>query len=126
MLQQIAPAMPQASDEQVSNLRTTLEKLSVVLAEENQVLEQGAVGDHSAFIAAKNQILKELMVMHKLVPLSALPPLVVGELQATRSLVDRNQKLLGLQVKALNEVTAFMTKTAIAEAGDGTYARDQP
>jgi flagellar biosynthesis/type III secretory pathway chaperone len=124
MLQQLETKSTAPSEEQITALRAMLEKLSRVLTDENQLLESGANGDHSNFITAKNQILKELMMTHKSVSITLLPPAVLGELQAARKLVDRNQKLLSLQVKALNDVTDFLTKTAISEQGDGTYSRE--
>lgn len=124
MLQQIETKGTAPSEEQITALRAVIDKLARVLTEENQLLESGTNNDHSSFITAKNQILKELMMTHKSVSIKMLPPAVLGDLQAARKLVDRNQKLLGLQVKALNDVTDFLTKTAISEQGDGTYSRD--
>jgi hypothetical protein len=107
-----------------ASLRVILEKLSSVLTEENVVLEQGKSAEHSSFITAKNQILKELMVIHKSVDLRSLPPDLVDVMSRTRSLVDRNHALLGMQVSALQDVTDYLTRTAISEQGDGTYSRE--
>jgi hypothetical protein len=105
------------------SLRTILERLSALLGQENSLLESGVSGEHAGFISAKNQILKELMVIHRSVDLSSLPQELVDILNSTRGLVDRNHALLNVQVAALHEVTDFLTRTAISQQGDGTYSR---
>jgi flagellar biosynthesis/type III secretory pathway chaperone len=105
-------------------LRVILEKLTTVLTAENQQIESGVQADHASFIATKNQILKELMFLHRSIDARDLTAHVQDELARVRKLVDRNHHLLGLQVQALNDVTQYFTKAAIARDGDGTYSRD--
>lgn len=107
-----------------SLLESTLAKLSEVLKQENECLELGVGSDHGAYITPKNQVLRELMAIQRTVQPSSLSSGIIEQLRATRQLVDRNHQLLKLQVSALNEVTNFLTQTAIAEQGDGTYTRD--
>jgi hypothetical protein len=105
-------------------LESTLVKLSEMLEQENERLESGVGTDHTIFITSKNQVLRELMAIQRTVHVSSLTPDMAQQLKATRKLVDRNHQLLKLQVSALNDVTTFLTQTAIAEQSDGTYTRD--
>ncbi len=106
-------------------LLMVLLRLNKALADENQHLESGDVTDHTTFITAKNQILKELMAMQSSLPVSSMAHETIEQLRATRKLVDRNHQLLKLQVSALNDVTLFLTKAAMSAQGDGTYNRNQ-
>ena len=108
-----------------SLLKTVLNRLTAILHEENGQLENGAASDHSNYINTKNQILRELMALQRNIDFKSLAPDMLEQLGETRKLVDRNHQLLKLQVSALNDVTSFLTKAAIAEQGDGTYTRER-
>jgi hypothetical protein len=107
----------------IVNLSAVLDRLEAVLREENVMLEANSSADHGTFIHRKNQILRELMVLQK----SSLDARILSELSdklvATRNLVDRNHKLLQLQVGAMTEVASIMKQATLAEESDGTYSR---
>ncbi len=107
-----------------SALANILSRLSTILNEENLQIEQGVAGDHQVFIVAKNQALREMMSIQRSIQALEQRPDTIERLKTVRKLVDRNHQLLKLQVSALNDVTAFLTQTAITEQGDGTYGRN--
>jgi hypothetical protein len=106
-------------------LNSILSRLVSVLRDENSVLESGVGADHAVYIVAKNQALRELMVMQRSTQMSALSAEALEQLGEARKLVDRNHHLLKLQVSALNDLTSFLTQSAISEQGDGTYTRER-
>jgi hypothetical protein len=101
-----------------------LERLAAVLRQENHVLESAVETDHSQFIVAKNQALRDLMMLQRTIQLDSLPPAIEEMARELRALVDRNGQLLKLQVAALNDLTSFLTQTVISDQGDGTYTRE--
>jgi hypothetical protein len=106
-------------------LSTVLTRLSQVLREENARLEAALETDHTNYIAAKNQALRELMVMQRSRQLDGLSAEATESLRDVRKLVDRNSQLLKLQVTAMTDLTSFLTQSAISDSSDGTYTREQ-
>jgi hypothetical protein len=101
-----------------------LVRLASVLQQENGLLETSVETDHTSYIVAKNQALRELMVLQRAHQFSSLSPEIIQSLRDVRKLVDRNSQLLKLQVSALNDLTSFLTQSVISEQGDGTYTRE--
>ncbi len=106
-------------------MSSVLHRLAAVLQQENELLETAVEADHAGYIVAKNQALRELMVMQRSQHSNTFTPDVIQHLREVRKLVDRNSQLLKLQVSALNDITSFLTQSAISEQGDGTYSREQ-
>ena len=117
--------LTQRTVETENALGNVLTRLTSVLEEENRHLESGVAADHANYITSKNQVLRELMAMQRTIQFKTLPTETFQKLKLTRKLVDRNHHLLKLQVSALNEVTSFLTQSAISEQGDGTYTRER-
>jgi hypothetical protein len=110
----------------VSNpLAAVISRLTVVLKRENEVLESAKNADHAEFIVAKNQALRELMVLQRTEKGISETTAMTESLRDVRKLVERNSQLLKLQVSALNDITSFLTQSMILEQGDGTYTREQ-
>lgn len=107
-----------------SMISSVLVRLSSILQQENDILESAVEADHSNYIVAKNQALRELMVLQRAQRPSSFSPETLQHLRDVRKLVDRNSQLLKLQVSALNDLTSFLTQSAISEQGDGTYTRE--
>ena len=107
-----------------NKMAIVLNRLVAVLTQENEILESAVEADHASFIVAKNQALRELMVMQRARQQTAYTPELLQHLREVRKLVDRNSQLLNLQVSALNDLTSFLTQSAISDQGDGTYTRD--
>lgn len=107
-----------------NKMAIVLNRLVAVLTQENEILESAVEADHASFIVAKNQALRELMVMQRAQQQTAYTPELLQHLREVRKLVDRNSQLLNLQVSALNDLTSFLTQSAISDQGDGTYTRD--
>jgi hypothetical protein len=105
-------------------LSAVLKRLSGILREENELLESAAEADHTRYIDAKNQALRELMVMQRARQANSVSTETMQNMREVRKLVDRNSQLLKLQVSALNDLTSFLTQSMISEQGDGTYSRD--
>jgi hypothetical protein len=103
---------------------SVLVRLASVLQQENGLLETSVETDHTSYIVAKNQALRELMVLQRAHQFSSLSPEIIQSLRDVRKLVDRNSQLLKLQVSALNDLTSFLTQSVISEQGDGTYTRE--
>jgi hypothetical protein len=103
---------------------SVLVRLASVLQQENELLETSVETDHTSYIVAKNQALRELMVLQRAHQFSSLSPEITQSLRDVRKLVDRNSQLLKLQVSALNDLTSFLTQSVISEQGDGTYTRE--
>jgi hypothetical protein len=123
-LQIAPPVKSQAHDSDVL-LGQILERLMNILKDENSKLEAGVTEDHGIFIMSKNLVLRELMSMQRTIQVRSLPQDMLDLLVATRTLVDRNNQLLKMQVIALSDVTSFLTQAAVSEQGDGTYTRER-
>jgi hypothetical protein len=123
-LQIVLPVKSQAHDSEVL-LGQILERLMNILKDENSKLEAGVTEDHGIFIMSKNLVLRELMSMQRTIQVRSLPQDMLDLLVATRTLVDRNNQLLKMQVIALSDVTSFLTQAAVSEQGDGTYTRER-
>jgi hypothetical protein len=100
-----------------------LQRLEATLRQENTLLEAGNSNDHTSFIIAKNQMLKELMLLQRNQMPSNLSENMVAKLREVRGLVDRNFELLKVQVAAVKEVSALLTQGLMKEQCDGTYSR---
>lgn len=113
-----------ATEAKDSKMTSVLNRLAAVLTQENALLESAVEADHANYIVAKNQALRELMVMQRTQLQTAHSPELLEHLRDVRKLVDRNSQLLNLQVSAMNDLTSFLTQSAISDQGDGTYTRD--
>jgi hypothetical protein len=83
--------------ETVENEMTpVLQRLTTVLAQENEILESADEADHANYIIAKNQALRELIVMYRVHQKSAYTPELLQRLHEVRKLIDRNSQLLNL------------------------------
>jgi hypothetical protein len=111
-------------EEAQDQLSAVLIRLAGILREENELLESAAEADHTRYIDAKNQALRELMVMQRARQANSVSTETMQNMREVRRLVDRNSQLLKLQVSALNDLTSFLTQSMISEQGDGTYSRD--
>jgi hypothetical protein len=103
---------------------SVLSRLSEILRQENEILERAVEADHSTYIVAKNQALRELMLLQRTEIMASFAPDILENLRDVRKLVDRNSQLLKLQVSTLNDLTSFLTESMISERGDGTYTRE--
>jgi hypothetical protein len=100
-----------------------LQRLEATLRQENTLLEAGNSNDHTSFIIAKNQMLKELMLLQRNQMPTNHSDTMVAKLREVRGLVDRNFELLKIQVAAVKEVSALLTQGLMKEQCDGTYSR---
>jgi hypothetical protein len=95
-----------------TSMTAVLHRLTAVLTHENEILESTNDADHANYIIAKNQALRELIVMHRAQQQTAYTPELLQHLHEFRKLIDRNSQLLNLQVSTLNDLASILAKSA--------------
>lgn len=116
---------PQDRQAAMQAIVSLMDRLAEVLQEENAVLESAAPANHDGFVARKNQLLRDLIILQRNIGTVSVSDSVAARLRQVRTLVERNNHLLKLQVDAMFSVTSLLTEAALAEDADGTYTRAQ-
>lgn len=113
------------SDAGVQACAALLEKLSAAIAEENDALASQAGLPLAHITYRKNQILRDLLGAQKACgspqSLAALAP----RYSSLKALLARNERLLKLNLAALQDVSAVIVESIRQAESDGTYSRRQ-
>lgn len=115
-----APPVPPASA-----LQASLEKLILLIEEENDLLRRHQIASHAAFTSRKNQALRELMIMRAAgIPQQALPA-CKPVLERLSEVLKANAALLKLHIGAVGEISDIIVNGIREAESDGTYGRSR-
>lgn len=109
-----------------SALQASLEKLVVLLEEENDLLRRHQIASHAAFTSRKNQALRELMIMRAAGVPDRPPPLLKPVLERLAEVLKTNAALLKLHIGAVGEISDIIVNGIREADSDGTYGRAWP
>ncbi len=116
---QVAPVLPG------NGLQASIEKLILLIEEENDLLQRHQITSHASFTSRKNQALRELMIMRAAgIPQQALPayrPL----LERLSEVLKTNAALLKLHIGAVGEISDIIVNGIREADSDGTYGRSR-
>lgn len=106
----------------IAGCNLVLARLTQLVREENDHLSGQRRGDHRQFTERKTQLLRELMLAERNCRGAAATQLA-GPLKQLKLLLDRNQKLLSVHIKAVREVSSIIVDALRQAESDGTYTR---
>lgn len=107
----------------LASCKLVLARLAQIVREENDHLSTRQSGDHRQFTERKTQLLRELMLAQRACRGSAAAQALKEPLQQIKQLLDRNQKLLSVHIKAVKEVSSIIVDALRRADSDGTYTR---
>jgi hypothetical protein len=115
-----APPVPPAS-----GLQASIEKLILLIEEENDLLQRHQITSHASFTSRKNQALRELMIMRAAgTPHLALPA-CKPVLERLSDVLKTNAALLKLHIGAVGEISDIIVNGIREAESDGTYGRSR-
>ncbi len=103
-------------------LLPVLDRLRVIVEQENQELGRGAAVDYQSHSQRKNQVLLELTRMKVSLASARANPAVEGALSDLSAKLDLNQRLLGAQLKAARTIASIVARAIREGQSDGTYS----
>jgi len=104
-----------------SALLRAMDRLEFVVDVETRALETHHDIDLEESNRRKSQILLELSRLMKVVDQEPLESQVIDRLSSVRQKLARNQAVLELNLRAMNEVAEIVAASIRAEESDGTY-----
>lgn len=104
-----------------SALLRAMDRLEFVVDVETRALETRHDIDLEESNRRKSQILLELSRLMKVVDQEPLERQVIDRLSSVRQKLARNQAVLELNLRAMNEVAEIVAASIRAEESDGTY-----
>src|SRR5690606_39961255 len=104
-----------------SALLRAMDRLEFVVDVETRALETHHDIDLEESNRRKSQILLELSRLMKVVDQEPLESQVIDRLSSVRQKLARNQAVLELNLRAMNEVAEIVAASIRAEDSDGTY-----
>jgi predicted short-subunit dehydrogenase-like oxidoreductase (DUF2520 family) len=108
-------------------LLACVKRLEAVVEEETEALEARRPVDLEGLNRRKSQGLLELTRLTRGVDPAALDATVAIHLARLRAKLARNQEVVALHLRALEEIDATLAQAALAAESDGTYtARTLP
>ncbi|AWN55694.1 flagellar protein FlgN [Methylobacterium sp. 17Sr1-1] len=108
-------------------LLACIKRLEAVVEEETEALEAHAPADLDDLNRRKSQGLLELTRLTRGLDVAALDATVAIHLARLRDKLARNQQVVALHLRALEEIDDTLTQVALAADSDGTYsARTSP
>ena len=110
-----APAMPSTA------AIVAIDKLTEVVMEETKALRDRGDADLEKFTHQKNFGLLEVTRAMRAIPPNFKDPSLVARLKFLRDRLDENRKVLGLHLKAAEEIANLVSGSMEEAASDGTY-----
>ena len=107
----------------IAGCNLVLTRLAQAVREENDHLSGRQSGDHRQFTERKTQLLRELMLAQRSCRGSLAAQVLKEPLQQIKQLLDRNQKLLSVHIKAVKDVSSIIVDALRRAESDGTYTR---
>lgn len=98
-----------------------IDKLTETVMEETRALRERAGADLEKFTHQKNFGLLEMTRAMRALPQGAVDPSLSARLRFLRDRLDENRKVLGLHLKAAEEIADLVSGTLEEAASDGTY-----
>ena len=103
-------------------LLAALKRLEATVEAETEALLAHRPADHAALNAAKSQSLLELTRLTRDLDPAALDTTEAIHLARLRDKLARNQQVVALHLRALEEIDDTLTQAALARDSDGTYS----
>lgn len=101
---------------------TAIDRLSLVVQEETQLLRDSGDVDFEKLNHQKNFGLLELTRAMRVLPPADKTPMLVTRLRTLRGLLDDNQRMLKLHLTAADEIATIVANSIHDAASDGTYS----
>ncbi|OAS27519.1 hypothetical protein [Methylobacterium platani] len=102
-------------------LLACVKRLEAVIEEETEALETRAPADLGDLNRRKSQGLLELTRLTRGLDVAALDATVAIHLARLRDKLARNQQVVALHLRALEEIDDTLAQAALAAESDGTY-----
>lgn len=116
---QAPPVLP------ASGLQASIEKLILLIEEENELLQRHQIASHASFTSRKNQALRELMIMRAAGDPQQALPAYKPALERLSLGLKTNAALLKLHIGAVSEISDIIVNGIREAESDGTYGRSR-
>lgn len=103
-------------------IAATIDRLLVLLREENQVLAAQEVRPHLPYAERKNQLLRDLMTFGRRSSALASQGDLACRIRTLKEELALNEDLLGSHIRALAEISSIIVDCIKMSESDGTYA----
>lgn len=121
----VVPVAQPSGASPANALQASLEKLILLIEEENDLLRRHQIASHAAFTSRKNQALRELMITRA----AGLPgqgaPGYQPVLERLSDVLKTNAALLKLHIAAVGEISDIIVNGIREADSDGTYGRSR-
>jgi hypothetical protein len=103
-------------------LLSTLNRLEATIEAETAALTVHDLRDQDEFNRRKSQSLVELARLGRAMDATALNPAEIDGLERVRAKLRRNHELLGIHLRAMQEVSDIVSTMIQSAESDGTYS----
>lgn len=103
-------------------LLSTLNRLEATIDAETAALTVHDLRDQDEFNRRKSQSLVELARLGRAIDAAALNPSEIDGLERVRAKLRRNHELLGIHLRAMQEVSDIVSTMIQSAESDGTYS----
>ena len=103
-------------------LLASLKRLEATVAAETEALLAHRPIDQEAVNRRKSQSLLELTRLTRGLDPAELEPLLLDQLLRLRGVLERNQDVVGLHLRAVEEISGIVADTLRDAESDGTYS----